>query len=186
MRNVEEQRCLRDPAEASEDRRIGGLRIVLGVVLLFLGGCGYSHKELYPADVRTIAVPIFANRSFYQGAEFDLTEALTKEIETRTPYKVVKEASADSSLTGTIVNIEQTRLSRVRGGGVPQEMEFRVTVNFEWKNLRSGKILRERRGFTAVGRYVPTRPVNETYFTAQHDASQLMAEMIVSDMRGDW
>jgi hypothetical protein len=160
--------------------------LVLLATATALPSCGYSHKELYPADVRTIAVPIFANRTFYQGAEFDLTEALTKEIETRTPYKVVREANADSALTGTITSIEQTRLSRVREGGVPQEMEFRVAVNFEWKNLRTGKVLRERRGFTSVGRYVPTRPVSETYFTGQHDAAQLTAERIVSEMRGDW
>lgn len=151
-----------------------------------LAGCGYTQKELYPADIRTVGVPIFANRTFYQGTEFDLTEALIKEIELRTPYKTIESRSADSVLTGTIVAIEQNRLSQVRDVGLPQEIEVRYVVNFEWKNQRTGQTLRERRGFTSAARYVPTTPVSETQDAALHGAVQQMAQDIVSAMRADW
>lgn len=157
------------------------------LLVLSLGGCGYSTKEVYPTDVRSVAVPIFENRTFYQGAEFDLTEAVIKEIEVRTPYKVIKQGAADTALIGSIRLIDLLPLSRrSRGGAVPQEVEFRMVIDFEWKNLRTGKILRQRKGFEAVGRYVPVRPMGETMSLGQHVAAQNMAKAITSVMRDDF
>ena len=127
-------------------------RGLLFVSVLMVCACGYAHKELFPTDVRTVAVPIFENRSFYQGMEFDLTEALVKEIELRTPYKVTDAGSADTIVHGVITAVDQDRLSRRSEGGVPQELELRITVNYVWKNLRTGQTLRQREGFDSVGR----------------------------------
>ena len=55
--------------------------------------------------MRTVSVPIFDNQSFYQDVEFDLTEALVKEIELRTPYKVTGADRADTILQGEIVSV---------------------------------------------------------------------------------
>lgn len=165
----------------------GGGWLVVGWLVCGLGvGCGYTHKELFPDHVATVTVPIFGNRSFYQGMAFDLTEALVKEIELRTPYKVTAEDDADTILTGTIVSVRQDRLSRHRAGDVPQELEMRITVDFEWKNLRTGRTLRQRRGYTAVGRYIPVRPIREPSGVAQHAAVQRLARNIVSVMASDW
>ena len=64
------------------------------LVLTTASGCGYSQQEIYPDHVQTVAIPLFENRTFYQGVEFDLTEALVKEIELRTPYKVISNENA--------------------------------------------------------------------------------------------
>ena len=138
------------------------------------------------ADVRTVSVPIFDNQSFYQEVEFDLTEAVIKEIELRTPYKVTGADRADTILQGEIVSIQQGRLSRQEIGNVPQEMEYRVTTNFEWKDLRTGKMLRQRQGFQSVGRYIPTGPISEPVTVGQHEAIQRTAKQIVSVMAADW
>lgn len=164
--------------------RAGAAGVV--AVLLTLTGCGYTAKTTFPEDVRSIHVPIFKNRTFYQGAEFDLTEALTKEIERRTPYKVVSTEGADTELEGNINSIQQVRLSRVKEGGVPEAMEMKVSVNFVWKNNRTGKVIRERASLETIGRYIPNRAVGETYFMGQHQAIENMAEQIVASMRGDW
>ena len=149
-------------------------------------GCGYSHRDLFPENVHTVAVPIFENLSFYQGLEFDLTEALIKEIELRTPYKVTGPREADTILQGTIVEMAQNRLSRTATGDLPQELETRLTVDFEWKQIRAGEILRQRRGLEAVERYVPARPIAEPFEVAQHQTVARMARQIVSVMASDW
>lgn len=164
---------------------------VLAMTLLVVG-CGYTTKEIYPSNVRTVAVKIFENRSFYQGLEFDASEALIKEIERRTPYKVVSSGAADTVLDVSITSVDQTRLSRRLESGVAQEMELRITVNFQWKNARTGNALRDRKGFVAVGRYIPTRAPGEATFggetimVGRHEAAQALATAIVSEMRGDW
>ncbi|MFI4860804.1 MAG: LptE family protein [Phycisphaerales bacterium JB063] len=160
------------------------------LILLFavslLTGCGYSAKELYPTQYHTVAVPNFENRTFYQGVEFELREAIIKEIEQRTPYKVVRtEGAADTLLEGVVVTIDSDSVSRTDQGGVPQEIELTVTVDFTWRDLRTGQILRGYEGFAAAGQYVPLRGVGEFYQTAQHRAVQRLAEDIVSTMRDD-
>lgn len=163
------------------------IRIVLLMLVSWaLLGCGYSSKELYPTQYHTVAAPIFENRTFYKGVEFELAEALVKQIESRTPYKVVAPGVAQTILEGTVTDVQQSQLSRRRPGGVPQEVELIVTVDFVWKDLVSGKVIRDRRGFEAAGRYVPTAGIGEPYEVAQHQAVQRLAEDIVSTMRGDW
>lgn len=163
--------------------------MVLSLCLLgatALPGCQYHTQELYPQQYRTVAIPLFENRSFYRGVEYDLAEALVKEIELRTPYKVTAPGAADTLLQGTIVRVEQRMRSRHRPGGVPESMEVAVTVDFEWKDLRSGQILRSRQGFTAVGAYIPTAPVSQPFEVAQHMAVTQLAQEMVSTLQADW
>ena len=155
----------------------------LALMMLSLAGCGYTTKEIYPTRYQTVAVPMFENRTFYRGVEFDLSEALVKQIQSRTPYKVVSPSVADTMLTGTITRIEQETLSRTADAAVPQQQEVSVRVDFEWKNLNTGRTLRSRQGFEAVGRYVPTRPVRQPLDTAKQRAVQTLADEIVSTMQ---
>lgn len=161
------------------------LALVVSIVFVATG-CSYTQKELYPADYRSVSVPIMRNLTFYRGVEFDVTEALIKEIELRTPYKVIAQGSADTELVGTIRSINQTQVSQRSTGAVPQEMEMSVLIDWQWKDLRSGKPIRDRQGFQAVARYVPTRPVSEDITTGRHGVAQAAATAIVSQMRADW
>ena len=157
------------------------------LVLTTASGCGYSQQEIYPDHVQTVAIPLFENRTFYQGVEFDLTEALVKEIELRTPYKVISnENAADTRLAGTVRAIEQAQLRRRRPGGLPQEMEVTVTVDFEWRDLQTQDILAGAPGLAEVGTYLPSDPVSEPFEIAQHDAVEKLAAAIVSRLQSDW
>ncbi|MEM9415778.1 MAG: LptE family protein [Planctomycetota bacterium] len=159
---------------------------MIAASLTLLSGCGYTARELYPTQYQTVAVPNFENRTFYQGVEFELREAIIKEIEQRTPYKVVRtQGAADTVLEGVVVTIESDSVSRTDNGGVPQEIELTVTVDFAWRDLRTGQTLRGYQGFASAGQYVPLRGVGEFYQTAQHRAVQRLAEDIVSTMRDD-
>ena len=165
--------------------------LVVAVVIAasaITAGCltGYSAGELYPENVRTVYLPIFANRSFYRETEFRLTEALVKEIESRTPYKVVSSGAADTELTGTILAVNKRLLSRAFEGGVPQELQVTIVADFQWKDLRTGQLIRKRSRIEGTGQYVPTHPVSEPFEVAQHEAVALLSSEIVSVMRSDW
>ena len=75
---------------------------------------GYSTRPNYDMRFRTVSVPIFKNRTFWTatpvpGMEMDLTRALVREIEQKTPYKVVQDNS-DTQITGNFdgwLNINQ-------------------------------------------------------------------------------
>src|SRR5688572_6247481 len=100
----------------------------------FCGGCGYQQSgstdnaapgyewnNLYRTDVRTVAVPIFTNKTFYRGVEFHLTKAIVSNLEAQTPYKVVPRDRADTMLEGEITKIRARTISDDRRAAIPQE-----------------------------------------------------------------
>ena len=156
------------------------------LLIVCLPGCGYTTAELYPTDYATVAVPIFQNRTFYRGMEYDLTEALIKELEQRTPYVTANAGRADTLLTGRIVNVRERQLSRTPTAGLPKEVELEIVVDFDWQDLRTGDTIVDRRGFSAVGRSVPSQPVAQRFEVGQHAAVSRLAQDIVSAMREGW
>lgn len=164
----------------------------LALALLLPTGCatdpreGYAATNPYTSSVRTIAVPIFQNRSYLRNFEFDLAEALLKRITTSTPYSVTGEAAADTILRGTITDISMTELSRDPRTGLANEMMVRVTVDFEWSDLRSGKALVARTGFVTSALFVPSRPAREPLELARFEAVQQLARDLVDQMQSAW
>ncbi len=147
---------------------------------------GYSARSLYPAGYRSIAVSIFDNRTFVTGIERDITDALIKEIQTRTPYAVTRSESAETELSGAIVAVEKTRLNRARGSGLVREVLLSVTVDFQWRDLRTGKVIVERKEFSASDESMPSRPFGERPEIAEYGLAQTLARQIVAEMRDQW
>lgn len=160
--------------------------VVVAVVMLLLAGCGYSQREPFSERYTAVAVPIFENASFERGIEFDLAEALTKELRSRTPYQIRRADIAETVLDGEITRVDRDMLSRREVGGVPQEVEVVVSIDFTWIDARTGETIRERRGFEAVGRHIPTAPIGEPFDVAQRQAVERLARDVVTAMRADW
>ncbi len=157
-----------------------------------LSGCasdptrGYALSSSYDTAVRTVHVPIFKNPTFSRGLEADLTEAVIKEIQAATPWRVVGSRDAETELTGTIVDARLRSLSTDRRTGLAQELDVELTVDFEWRDRRSGKVLVARKSFTASEAFAPASPVQETLESGQFAAVQRLARDIVTELRGEW
>jgi len=171
------------------------MMLMLPIVLIAPLGCatdaesagtGYTMEGLYPDDVRSVAVPIFQNRTLHTGLERNLTDALIKEIESRTPYLVRSPGKADTTLTGTIVSVEKSKSSQLRGSGLVQDILLTVTVEYEWKDERTGEILAARRRFEAGDIYIPAQPVSERPEIGEWAVSEELAQDIVSTMQQAW
>ena len=162
------------------------LTTALVALALLLTGCGYSTTELYPTQYNTVTVPNFDNRSNDRNVEFNLREALIKELEQRTPYKAVSGTGlSDTQLTGTVTRVSRQLISRDATAGLPQEIEVTVTVDFQWRDLRTGKVIRSYRGLSAAGQFVPNRTVGEFSEDGVRLAVSRLATDIVSRMRED-
>lgn len=145
---------------------------------------GYQWRSLYREDIRSVAVPIFRSTSFQRGVEFNLSKALVNQLEASTPYKVVPRERADTILEGEIVNAEVNNLSNDRNAAIPQEQMLVLTVNFVWKDMRSGRILVERRSFEQTATYYPT--LGEGRFVGTQQAVEKLALAIVQELQADW
>ena len=168
------------------------LTIAAITAALSLTGCasdptvGYSTHSVYPRSISTVAVPIFENETFERGFEFDLADALVKSIESRTPYKVTRESRADTALSGRIVDIRRDRLSKSRTTGLAEEVVYIVTIEFEWRDTRSGEVLTARRSFTGDALFTPSAPSGESQDLARFATAQKLADDIVDEMQSAW
>jgi len=131
-------------------------------------------------------VPIFENRTFTPGLEFEITEAVVKQIELRTPYKVVSGPEAQTVLEGRIVAAGESQTIRGRSTGLPQEVMSRIVVDLAWKDPHRGEVLMEREGFAVVGHALPAGPVNEQAEVGQREAIVRLAARIADAMRDAW
>ena len=87
-------------------------------------------------------------------------------------------------LEAEIVKIDVNNLSLLFRENVPQEQQMLLTVNFTWKDLRSGRILLERKNFQQTATFYPSLAEGE--FVGTQQAVEKLALGIVQEMQADW
>jgi hypothetical protein len=147
---------------------------------------GYAFAEPYDASVRTVGVPIFANQTFARGTDLTLTDAIVKQIQQQTPWRVVAPERADTVIEGVITNAELGVLSNDPRTGLTQEQTYRLTIRFSWRDNRTGETRVARENFTATGVFAPARGAGERIEVGQRDAIDELARDIVATMRSAW
>ncbi len=148
---------------------------------------GYSFRSTFPRQVRTVSVPVFDNQTFFKGIEFDLTDALIKEVQRTTPMVVVQDASAaQTTLTGVIRSADLRALTTSSRTALTQEMAQEVVLDFEWRDARTGQSLASIKDLRAIESFVVQRGVGERLETAQQQVAQELARKIVHQMRSEW
>jgi len=164
-------------------RRVG-LALAGAVVAFGISACGYTTKPTYLRSVHTVHVSIFDNKTFRRGWEFRLTEAIDKDIESRTPFKLAEQGHADTLLTGKITRIDETVLTTRYQTNLPRETQLTVVVDFQWKDLRTGRLIVERKEFNRSATEIPQ--LNERVADAEQMAVERLAGAIVEQMQTDW
>jgi hypothetical protein len=147
---------------------------------------GYAFAEPYDASVRTVGVPIFANQTFARGTELTLTDAIIKQIQQQTPWRVVSPERADTVIEGAITNAELGLLSNDPRTGLTEEQTYRLTVRYSWRDNRTGETRVARENFSATGVFAPSRGAGERIEIGQRDAIDELARDIVATMRSAW
>ena len=134
---------------------------------------------------------MFQSSSFRRDLGEQLTEAVVKEIEKRTPYKVVRDGNADSVLIGRITNEGKHLLMRP-STAIAANSRLDLVVNVRWTNRR-GEVVRDMPPIkvptdavdvNASSHFVPE--YGQSTATAQLQAIQTLAERIVNLMEAPW
>jgi hypothetical protein len=161
-------------------RRRPGTGVILLILLAAFAGCqGYQvgNSTLYRTDIRTVHVPVFRSNSLRPDLGEWLTEAVVKEIELRTPYKVVHDPLSDSILTGRIV-LDRKQVKSENINDEPRTLEYEPTVNVTWIDSR-GCILMQSTIQLDAG-FVPE--AGQSITSAQQSVMRRLAAQIVSQM----
>jgi outer membrane lipopolysaccharide assembly protein LptE/RlpB len=112
---------------------------------LAASGCGYhtaGHAVELPQNVRTIAIPGFVSRTQTFRIEQVLTEAVVREFNTRTQYRVVHgtQADADAVLKGTVLSASASPLAYDSQTGRAASALITVSMQVTLTD-RQGKVL---------------------------------------------
>jgi hypothetical protein len=164
------------------------------VALLVSGGCAayrFGAASLYPPDIQTVYVPIFETDSFRRNMAELVTEAVIKEIEKVTPYKVVGSPDADSVLMAKITS-DTKRVLIEDPFDQPRENEINMAIEVRWVNRRGDLIDQattvpapeDAALVTAPGVLVPE--YGQSVSTAQLQAIERIAAKVVSMMETPW
>ncbi len=185
----------RDRAAATISRREALLSFgtALGISLM-AGGCAayrFGSASLYPADIQTVYVPMFESNSFRRSLSEMLTEEVCKQIDLKTPYKVVGTPQADSVLTGKLIS-DTKRVIVEDQYDMPRNVEVNMAVEVRWVN-RKGDLLNAASSVplpqdlvtvSAPGMLIPE--YGQSVATAQMQSIQTIAAKIVSLMESPW
>ncbi len=106
-------------------------------------GCGYTVGAPYTTDIRTVHVPTFQSSDYRRGYELQLTEAIQKQIQMRTPYRLAKEPGADTRLSGRIVSLNK-RVPNLNLYRDSRELEMAMGIEVKWEDLRTGQVINQQ------------------------------------------
>jgi hypothetical protein len=168
--------------------------VSLVVLIVTIGGCApyrLGVQSLYSCNVRTVYVPVFESDSYRRNLGERLTEAVQKEIERRTPYKVVGTPNADSVLTGRLLT-EAKGVSVEAPTDEPRELQYYFTVRVNWID-RNGVEVQSMQPIPLPDSFVQAfantqfyPEVGQSISTAQQQAIEQLARQIVGLMEAPW
>ena len=164
------------------------------ILLLFASGCfGYriGTRNVYRTDVRTINVPVIRSDSFRPELGVLLTEAVQKEIERRTPYKLADNAVADSILSIRLSN-DTKRVIAETNTDEPRLLETVVAVELNWTDRRGMNLVTTRflppgeitNYFAERTKFVPE--AGQSIATSFQRNAERLANHIVDQMETRW
>ena len=153
-------------------------------------GCGYHRVGAathIPANVRTLAVPIFSSKVQGYNTETAFTRAVVRELNTRTSYRVLTSGdgtNADAVLKGTIVGETVSPLTYDSSSGQTSSYLVSVTAKVQLVG-QDGTVLYKNDAFAWREQYQSTQDLSgfvQEDGAAVRRMGQDFAEALVSDM----
>ncbi len=133
--------------------------------LALLAGCGYHQAGTaahLPPSVRTLAVPAFSTRVQSFGTEILFTEAVIRELNTRTRYRVENTLtpSADTLLSGSVLSEVAAPLTYDSLSGQTSSYLLTITAKVVLTDQHTNRILYENDALTYREQYQSTTDLN--------------------------
>ena len=161
----------------------------LAAFVVSLSGCGYhtlGAATHLPPDIKTISVPLFNSRTEAYHTETVMTNAVIRELATRTRFRVIPTESPDAGavLHGTILNEQVTPLTY--NSSTQQSSSFIITIVASVTlNGADGRVLYQNKNIVYREQYQSTTDL-ATFIqedpAAVERLSRAFARQVVADL----
>lgn len=151
-----------------------GLGLVLAALLV--AGCGYSTRGSLPDHIKTVAVPIFKNRTLEPGVESAIPPGVVNAFSSGGRVKVVPLDEADAVLQGEVVGYSLDGLSFDTNANV-RAYRLRLVLNVEFRDVRRSAMLWRQEGLSETSDFQVAGQVSDTIARGQGAVQQAAAEI---------
>lgn len=117
-------------------------RLIICLLISVISGCGYRVGSLLPKDIKTIAVPMFTNKTPEPELEVMVTNGVIREFISDGTLRVVEEENADTLLECEIIDYRREPL-RYTQQEVTREYRLLIAVRLVFKDLRRNEVMWE-------------------------------------------
>lgn len=133
--------------------------VLFSGIIVYFEGCGiYSFSgSAIPPHIKTVAVPLFEDRTTEFGIDQKLTDALIEAVTKDNTLKISDTRESDSVLKGTILRI-QDQAGQYDANEEASDFRVNITVTVSFEDVKKRKILWEET-WTHWGRYETDRNV---------------------------
>ena len=154
----------------------------------FTLACGYhgaGRANLLPANLHTLAIPAFVNRTQTYRIEQMLTARVVEEFSIRTPYRITSDAaSADAVLHGTVLSSYTSPLTYDSQTGRASTVLVVVSMSVSLVD-REGRVVYQNPSYTFREQYQISQELS-SFFEEDSPAferlSRQFARTLVSDI----
>lgn len=143
-------------------------RVIWVTILLALitSACGYhtaGKASLIPTEVKTIAIPSFVNQTQTYRIESILTEAVVREFNTRTKFRITSDPDgADAVLRGTVTSTQLAPVTYDSNTG--RASSALVTVNMKvLLTAKDGRVLYQNANYVFREQYQVSRELSSFF-----------------------
>ncbi len=168
------------------------LSLLCVMLLLTVGGCGYSRGSLLPSHLKTVYVDNFKNMinvgrevteasryTLYRpGLENDITDAVVDRFVFDGNLRIASREEADMVLSGKLIDYRQEPLRYDKNDNV-EEYRIKITVDLELENTVDKEIMWKEAGFIGEATYKKIGRLATSEDTARQEAIEDLARRIV-------
>lgn len=149
-----------------------------------LVGCGpYSFSSSASTNIKTIAVPVFEDRTAEFGVKERLSNAIVQEFTRDNTLKLADRRVADSVLLGALLSVQESAGVYNQQESV-QEVRVTVTVQLKYEDVKKRKTLWETQ-LSQFGSYSPSS-ASSSRQAAIDEAIQKIANEVRNKTVSDW
>lgn len=161
------------------------VRTGLALVLPALALCGcanYRWTSSVPAEMRTVAVPVFENRTMSAELGPIISQYVLREFQREGTFSIRRSGDSSIEVQGSIVKAERRPVSFDRAyGSRADEYRYLVTAEVSIINKDAGRVLQANRPYTGETTFL----VQGDLLTAQRNAAQRIAQDIARQIVDD-